>query len=70
MTGGMSKSSQVAQRRLKVITASPAIRLRAATPEDLPLLQRWDEQPHLLDADPNDDWRGETELHRSPDWRE
>jgi len=53
-----------------VIRNIPGIRLRAATPEDLSLLQRWDEQPHVLDADPNDDWGWETELHRSPDWRE
>lgn len=44
--------------------------LRSATPADLPLLRRWDEQPHVLASDPNDDWAWETELARSPDWRE
>ena len=46
------------------------ITLRNATPDDLDLLRRWDDMPHVLDADPNDDWGWETELHRQPDWRE
>lgn len=44
--------------------------LRLATPDDLPLLCRWDEQPHVIASDPNDDWQWETELARTPDWRE
>jgi aminoglycoside 6'-N-acetyltransferase len=44
--------------------------LRPATPADLPLLQRWDEQPHVVESDPNDDWGWEAELQRNPDWRE
>lgn len=44
--------------------------LRDATPEDLALLQRWDDQPHVLESDPNDDWGWETELARRPSWRE
>lgn len=44
--------------------------LRPATPDDLELLRRWDEQPHVIAADPNDDWAWETELNRTPDWRE
>lgn len=32
------------------------IRLRPATPADVPLLRRWDEQPHVVSSDPNDDW--------------
>ncbi|MEZ4269703.1 MAG: GNAT family N-acetyltransferase [Myxococcota bacterium] len=46
------------------------VTLRAATPADLGLLRRWDEQPHVVAADPNDDWGWEQELARSPDWRE
>ena len=46
------------------------VTIRPATPDDLPLLRRWDEQPHVLASDPNDDWHWETELARSPDWRE
>jgi aminoglycoside 6'-N-acetyltransferase len=46
------------------------IALRPATPADLPLLRRWDEQPHVVASDPNDDWEWETELGRSPGWRE
>jgi aminoglycoside 6'-N-acetyltransferase len=44
--------------------------LRTATPADAPLLRRWDEAPHVLASDPNDDWGWETELARSPAWRE
>ncbi len=47
-----------------------AITLRPATPADAPLLRHWDEQPHVVAADPNDDWDWENELARTPDWRE
>ncbi len=46
------------------------INLRPATIADLPLLRRWDEQPHVVASDPNDDWGWETQLLRTPDWRE
>jgi aminoglycoside 6'-N-acetyltransferase len=46
------------------------MKLRPATPADLQLLRRWDEQPHVISSDPNDDWQWEVELGRSPDWRE
>jgi len=46
------------------------VKIRPATPNDLGLLHQWDEQPHVLASDPNDDWNWETELARSPDWRE
>ena len=45
-----------------------AINLRPATAADLDLLQCWDEQPHVVDSDPNDDWGWEVEINRSPDW--
>lgn len=44
--------------------------LRAATLADLPLLEHWDEQPHNIESDPNDDWNWAVELARFPDWRE
>jgi len=44
--------------------------LRPATLDDAALLRRWDEQPHVVASDPNDDWDWETELCRLPDWRE
>jgi len=47
-----------------------AIALRPANLADVALLRRWDEQPHVVASDPNDDWAWETELARSPDWRE
>jgi aminoglycoside 6'-N-acetyltransferase len=46
------------------------IALRPATLADLPLLRAWDEQPHVIESDPNDDWRWEVELRRDPAWRE
>lgn len=46
------------------------IGFRSATLDDLALLKYWDEQPHTVASDPNDDWGWETELLRSPEWRE
>ncbi|MBW4538409.1 MAG: acetyltransferase [Myxacorys chilensis ATA2-1-KO14] len=46
------------------------VNLRPATSNDLVLLQHWDEQPHVIASDPNDDWHWEVELDRTPDWRE
>jgi aminoglycoside 6'-N-acetyltransferase len=46
------------------------ISLRTATLADLDLLKHWDEQAHVVEADPNDDWGWEIELGRTPDWRE
>lgn len=48
----------------------PLINLRSATPDDLELLRYWDEQPHVVASDPNDDWGWEVELNRTPEWRE
>lgn len=44
--------------------------LRHATFADLDLLRHWDDQPHVIASDPNDDWGWEVELNRNPDWRE
>ena len=38
------------------------MKLRPATIEDIELLKSWDEQPHIIAADPNDDWEWELEL--------
>jgi aminoglycoside 6'-N-acetyltransferase len=46
------------------------MRLRPATLADVDLLRHWDEQPHVVDSDPNDDWEWERELAYAPDWRE
>ena len=46
------------------------IKLRPATIADLELLQHWDEQPHIIACDPNDDWHWTEELQRKPEWRE
>jgi aminoglycoside 6'-N-acetyltransferase len=63
--GGRRDAGQQSQPGLQA-----EVTLRAATPADLDLLRRWDEQPHVLASDPNDDWGWEAELARSPDWRE
>jgi aminoglycoside 6'-N-acetyltransferase len=44
--------------------------LRPATVADAPRLRRWDDEPHVLASDPNDDWQWETELATTPPWRE
>jgi hypothetical protein len=41
-----------------------------APPGGAALLRHWDEQPHVIASDPNDDWQWETELGKSPGWRE
>lgn len=46
------------------------IALRTATQSDLELLNRWDQQPHVIASDPNDDWDWQVELSRKLDWRE
>jgi aminoglycoside 6'-N-acetyltransferase len=46
------------------------INLRSATSADLELLRYWDEQPHVISSDPNDNWGWEVELNLTPDWRE
>ena len=46
------------------------IHLRPANIADLPILRHWDEQTHVVESDPNDDWNWETELVRDTDWRE
>lgn len=45
--------------------------LRKATKSDIPLLQHWDKQPHVLASDPNDYWGWEEDLSKpQPEWRE
>jgi aminoglycoside 6'-N-acetyltransferase len=44
--------------------------LRPAIASDLALLQRWDEQPHVIAANTGEKWVWEVELNQSPDWRE
>ncbi|MEH1840203.1 MAG: GNAT family N-acetyltransferase [Nostoc sp.] len=44
--------------------------LRHASFADLDLLRHWDDQPHVIASDPNDDWGWEVELNHNPDWRE
>ena len=48
----------------------PNLKLRVATIDDLKTLQHWDEQPHVIACDPDDEWDWEYELQYFPDWRE
>ena len=48
----------------------PDVALRPAVAADIPLLRRWDTEPHVIESDPNDDWQWETEIGREVDWRE
>jgi aminoglycoside 6'-N-acetyltransferase len=50
--------------------AEGKLSLRPAPPADVTLLRHWDEQPHIIASDPNDDWNWDVELERRPDWRE
>ena len=45
------------------------ISLRPVTPDDVPLLRHWDEQPHVLESGV-EDWDWELESWRDPDWRD
>ena len=49
---------------------SKHLSLRKAKPSDLNILLFWDEQPHVVNSDPSDDWNWKKELLRNPDWRE
>ncbi len=44
------------------------MQLRPATPEDIPLLRQWDEQPHVLESGV-EDWDWEDMLAVDPPWR-
>ncbi len=33
-------------------------------------MRKWDQNQHVIDSDPNDDWNWEYELTRTPTWRE
>lgn len=56
--------------RVRYDPLMPSLTLRPATLDDLVLLRRWDEAPHVVESDPNDDWNWEHELGRTPEWRE
>ena len=46
------------------------VNLRPAGNDDLSLLRYWDQQPHIIQSDPDTDWEWEVELPRNPAWRE
>jgi aminoglycoside 6'-N-acetyltransferase len=48
----------------------PEIRLRPAHIGDLALMRHWDNQPHVWDSDPDDDWDWENQLQLDPVWRQ
>lgn len=47
------------------------VRLRPARTDDIPLLKRWDEKPHVIAAGGGDDWYDwDAEIPRDADWGE
>ncbi|WP_235954706.1 GNAT family N-acetyltransferase [Cyclobacterium salsum] len=46
------------------------IRLRAASINDLELVNYWETKQHVIDCDPDGEWNWELELNRDPEWRE
>lgn len=51
-------------------TTDHTITLRKATLADLDHLKYWNQQAHVIAADPDGDWSWETELAFDPPWRE
>lgn len=49
---------------------SQIITLRTASIDDLHILEYWDQQQHVIDSDPHDDWEWATELPKQVSWRE
>ncbi len=47
----------------------PVISFRKATIDDLALLKHWDQQPHVIASDPEDEWNWDQELLHDPPWR-
>lgn len=44
--------------------------VRPATPADIPLLERWDEDPDVIASGADDEWNWDTEIPRQVPWRE
>ena len=45
------------------------VALRPATAADVALLRRWDDAPHVVASDPNDDWQGAPARGGDMPWR-
>ena len=70
---GTSASIVSLNPKIDVIGGRPAaglVTLRPATPADLNLLRRWDQDPQLRVARGDDDWQWESELRKNLPWRE
>jgi aminoglycoside 6'-N-acetyltransferase len=65
----VAKETTIAHFRVMTTRQHPII-LRKATLADVELLEHWDEQQHVWESDPNDDWAWSTELAKTPAWRE
>lgn len=50
--------------------AKAILTFRDATPADIRLLEKWDNEQSVMDSDPMGDWDWKEELSRSPSWRE
>ncbi len=56
--------------KIEIESKIKMIALRPATINDLELVKYWDTKQHVIDCDPDDDWKWENELKRNPNWRE
>jgi aminoglycoside 6'-N-acetyltransferase len=52
------------------MTLQESLSFRPVETADIPLLKRWDEQPHVKASDPDPDWNWEEEVGKEPWWRE
>ena len=47
-----------------------SISLRAATVDDIPILEAWDREEHVIASDPNDEWQWYALLSHAHEWQE
>jgi len=48
----------------------PRVTLRSATPDDVDILEKWEQEPHVIASGVETGWNWATELRRNPVWRE
>lgn len=67
---GVDPEGNVFQIRTLDFEAQPLL-LREATPNDLELLESWDQEPHVIASGiDGEEWQWKLELERNPEWRQ
>ncbi len=51
-------------------TSPGTVLFRKATLDDVPLLERWEEAPHMVEAMPDFEWDYAEDFQQDPDWRD